>query len=209
MKKFTSLTSVVAAILDNDLNTDQIIPSVFLKDVNTDLGFGLFAYLRRTPSGQSISDFVLEKPEFRDSKILLVGDNFGCGSSREHAVWALQEFGFDCLIGLSFADLFMENCFKNGILPISLSPNDHDIVQKYVFSGSSPAIISVDLNSCMITSFENVKLCSFRIPATQRMMLLEGLDDIGLSLKDELLISNWEKEAMHKLSFFQSPINPN
>ena len=96
MKKFNTLTSVVASILDNDLNTDQIIPSVYLKDVNADLGFGLFAYLRRTPDGQSISDFVLEKPEFARSKILLVGDNFGCGSSREHAVWALQEFGFDC-----------------------------------------------------------------------------------------------------------------
>ena len=208
MKKFNTLTSVVASILDNDLNTDQIIPSVYLKDVNADLGFGLFAYLRRTPDGQSISDFVLEKPEFARSKILLVGDNFGCGSSREHAVWALQEFGFDCLIGLSFADLFMENCYKNGILPITLSSNDHHRLYKYICSDAAPLSISVDLEGCVITGGNEVEICRFHIPPTQRMMLLEGLDDIGLTLKDESLINNWEKEALHKHSFFQSPIHP-
>jgi len=207
MKKFTTINSVVAAILDNDLNTDQIIPSLYLKDVNADLGFGLFAYLRRTPQGESISDFVLEKPEFRGAKILLVGDNFGCGSSREHAVWALQEFGFDCLIGLSFADLFMENCFKNGVLPISLDAKDHHFLQKLVCSDTKPVEISIDLQSCKIFDDKQVEICSFTVPATQKMMLLEGLDDIGLTLKNETLISKWERESKQKYGYLQSPIN--
>jgi 3-isopropylmalate/(R)-2-methylmalate dehydratase small subunit len=207
MKKFNQLTSVVASILDNDLNTDQIIPSIYLKDVNADLGFGLFAYLRRTSEGNSISEFILEKPEFRNSKILLVGDNFGCGSSREHAVWALQAFGFECLIGLSFADLFMENCFKNGLLPISLNASSYGILRKHVLSSDSAVSISVDLERCLISSSSQVEICKFTIPSVQKMMLLEGLDDIGLTLKDDLLIEKWEKTALLNHSIFQTSIN--
>lgn len=207
MKKFERLTSVVAYILDNDLNTDQIIPSAFLKDVNADLGFGLFAYLRRTPEGVSIPDFILEKPEFSKSKILLVGNNFGCGSSREHAVWALQQFGFECLIGLSFAELFMENCFKNGVLPISLNPKDHSVLTKQICSNVGASTITIDLTQCEIVNTEGSRICTFSIAQTQKMMLLEGLDDIGLSLKDEYLIGNWESKISKSHSFLQSPIN--
>ena len=105
MNPFKVLTGIVSPILDDDMNTDQIIPSAYLKDVHANLGEGLFAYLRRKPNGEAIDSFVLEKESFKTTKILLVGNNFGCGSSREHAVWALQEFGIQCLIGKSFAEL--------------------------------------------------------------------------------------------------------
>ena len=104
--------------------------------------------------------------------------------------------------------LFMENCYKNGILPITLSSNDHHRLYKYIYSDAAPLSISVDLEGCVITGGNEVEICRFHIPPTQRMMLLEGLDDIGLTLKDESLINNWEKEALHKHSFFQSPIHP-
>lgn len=204
MNPFKELTGVVSPLLDDDMNTDQIIPSAYLKDVHANLGEGLFAYLRRRPNGEIINSFVLEKESFKNSKILLVGDNFGCGSSREHAVWALQEFGIQCLIGKSFADLFRENCLKNGVLTISLDKEAYSLVLENV-SDISAEQLTVNLVTKEILKNGKV-LCDFTINGNERHMLLNGLDDIGLTLGEESLISKWEKNIIGDFPFLQSPI---
>lgn len=204
MNPFKELTGVVSPLLDDDMNTDQIIPSAYLKDVHANLGEGLFAYLRRRPNGEIINSFVLEKESFKNSKILLVGDNFGCGSSREHAVWALQEFGIQCLIGKSFADLFRENCLKNGVLTISLEKEAYSLVLENV-SDISAEQLTVNLVTKEILKHGKV-LCDFTINGNERHMLLNGLDDIGLTLGEESLISKWEKNIIGDFPFLQSPI---
>ena len=204
MNPFKELTGVVSPLLDDDMNTDQIIPSAYLKDVHANLGEGLFAYLRRRPHGEIINSFVLEKESFKNSKILLVGDNFGCGSSREHAVWALQEFGIQCLIGKSFADLFRENCLKNGVLTISLEKEAYSLVLENV-SDISAEQLTVNLVTKEILKNGKV-LCYFTINGNERHMLLNGLDDIGLTLGEESLISKWEKNIIGDFPFLQSPI---
>jgi len=205
MKPFTQLTGIVAPILDDDMNTDQIIPSAYLKDVHANLAEGLFAYLRRQPDGQSIKSFVLEMDEFKNTQILLVGNNFGCGSSREHAVWAIQEFGIQCLIGKSFAELFRENCLKNGVLTIQLPVDAFEIISKYVSSTKTP-YLRIDLETCEVASLDR-KLCDFSINDNERHMLLNGLDDIGLTLGDDQLISNWEKNIISDTPFLQASIS--
>lgn len=204
MNPFKELTGVVSPLLDDDMNTDQIIPSAYLKDVHANLGEGLFAYLRRRPNGEIINSFVLEKESFKNSKILLVGENFGCGSSREHAVWALQEFGIQCLIGKSFADLFRENCLKNGVLTISLEKEAYSLVLENV-SDISAEQLTVNLVTKEILKNGKV-LCDFTINGNERHMLLNGLDDIGLTLGEESLISKWEKNIIGDFPFLQSPI---
>lgn len=204
MNPFKELTGVVSPLLDDDMNTDQIIPSAYLKDVHANLGEGLFAYLRRRPNGEIINSFVLEKESFKNSKILLVGENFGCGSSREHAVWALQEFGIQCLIGKSFADLFRENCLKNGVLTISLDKEAYSLVLENV-SDISAEQLTVNLVTKEILKNGKV-LCDFTINGNERHMLLNGLDDIGLTLGEESLISKWEKNIIGDFPFLQSPI---
>lgn len=205
MKPFKLLFGIVAPLQIDDMNTDQIIPSAYLKDVHANLSEGLFAYLRRRPNGQRITSFVLEKEEFKNSKILLVGDNFGCGSSREHAVWALQEFGIQCLIGRGFAELFRENCLKNGVLTISLNETNYSKVSDYVHSVRSPQL-TIDLLNCEIMH-KGDKICDFIIDENERHMLLNGLDDIGLTLRDEEMISAWEKTIIKENAFFQTSIS--
>jgi 3-isopropylmalate/(R)-2-methylmalate dehydratase small subunit len=205
MKPFTQLTGVTAPLLDDDMNTDQIIPSAYLKDVNADLAEGLFAYLRRQPNGEKINSFVLEMDEFCQAKILLVGENFGCGSSREHAVWALQEFGIQCLIGKSFAELFRDNCLKNGVLTITLDEPEFKDVFKFITGSQSPQL-TVDLEKCEISG-QNKLLCRFNIQENERHMLLNGLDDIGLTLGDERLISSWENAIIKEFPYFQASIS--
>ncbi len=204
MNPFKVLTGIVSPILDDDMNTDQIIPSAYLKDVHANLGEGLFAYLRRKPNGEAIDSFVLEKESFKTTKILLVGNNFGCGSSREHAVWALQEFGIQCLIGKSFAELFRENCFKNGVLTISLDDESYAIVLKIV-SNLYAKKLTVNLLNKEIVDDGQV-LCHFNIKDNERHMLLNGLDDIGLTLGEESLISKWEENIIGHHPYLQSPI---
>lgn len=204
MNSFTQLRGVVAPVLGDDINTDQIIPSAYLKDVHANLGEGLFAYLRRKPNGEKNSDFVLEMDTYKHSKILLVGNNFGCGSSREHAVWALQEFGIQCLIGKSFAELFRENCLKNGVLAISLDDERYSIISNFV-SKIVGAELSVDLEKCEIQNKDH-KLCDFLIHQNERYMLLNGLDDIGLTLGNVDLILKWEEHMIGHHSFLQSSI---
>ena len=205
MKPFTQLFGVTAPLLDDDMNTDQIIPSAYLKDVNANLAEGLFAYLRRQPGGEKITSFVLEMDEFANAKILLVGENFGCGSSREHAVWALQEYGIQCLIGKSFAELFRENCLKNGVLAVTLAEPEYKEVLSFVSSHKSPKL-TVDLQRCEIAGQDRV-LCGFKIQETERHMLLNGLDDIGLTLGDEKLISTWEKAIINEFPYLQTSIS--
>ena len=204
MNSFTQLTGTVASVLDDDMNTDQIIPSAYLKDVHANLGEGLFAYLRRKPTGEKITSFVLEKDEYKHTKILLVGNNFGCGSSREHAVWALQEFGIQCLIGKSFAELFRENCLKNGVLALSLDEQRYSVVSTFV-SKTDGVELTIDLEKCEIQN-QDRKLCDFLIHQNERHMLLNGLDDIGLTLGHVDLILKWEKHMIATHSFLQSPI---
>ena len=207
MQPFNTLTSKVTPILENDINTDQIIPSQFLRDINADLGYGLFAFLRRTPQGEIKSDFPLEDPRYRGSQILLVGENFGCGSSREHAVWAMQDYGFRCLIGLSFAELFRENCLKNGLLPITLTPDLMSRVMQMVDKGTNPQTITVDLNALTISNVDGIKIIDFSINENERNMLLNGLDDIALTLQEMKSIQNWEQTTSENKAWLIKPIN--
>lgn len=207
MQPFNTLTSKVTPILENDINTDQIIPSQFLRDINADLGYGLFAFLRRTPQGEIKSDFPLENPRYRGSQILLVGENFGCGSSREHAVWAMQDYGFRCLIGLSFAELFRENCLKNGLLPITLTPDLMSRVMQMVDKGTNPQTITVDLNALTISNVDGIKIIDFSINENERNMLLNGLDDIALTLQEMKSIQNWEQTTSENKAWLIKPIN--
>lgn len=207
MQPFNTLTSKVTPILENDINTDQIIPSQFLRDINADLGYGLFAFLRRTPQGEIKSDFPLEDPRYKGSQILLVGENFGCGSSREHAVWAMQDYGFRCLIGLSFAELFRENCLKNGLLPITLTPDLMSRVMQMVDKGTNPQTITVDLNALTISNVDGIKIIDFSINENERNMLLNGLDDIALTLQEMKSIQNWEQTTSENKAWLIKPIN--
>ncbi len=207
MQPFITLTSKVTPILENDINTDQIIPSQFLRDINADLGYGLFAFLRRTPQGEIKSDFPLEDPRYKGSQILLVGENFGCGSSREHAVWAMQDYGFRCLIGLSFAELFRENCLKNGLLPITLTPDLMSRVMQMVDKGTNPQTITVDLNALTISNVDGIKIIDFSINENERNMLLNGLDDIALTLQEMKSIQNWEQTTSENKAWLIKPIN--
>jgi 3-isopropylmalate dehydratase small subunit len=194
MKKFTTLTSKVAPYIQNDINTDQIIPSEFLKDINADLKFGLFAYLRRNSKGESLKKFILEKDFFIDSKILLVGRNFGCGSSREHAVWALQEFGFLCIIALSFSELFKNNCLKNGILTIELSEEKFLKLKDIFIDEINFNLLTVDLINQTLVDQTGNEISKFDIDINSKLMLTQGLDEIDLTLKELNKIKNWESK---------------
>ena len=184
MKNFSLLTSKVAAYVEDDINTDQIIPSEFLKDVNADLKFGLFAYLRRDSNGKSNQNFILEKKNFIDSKILLVGRNFGCGSSREHAVWALQEFGFECIIAKSFSDLFKSNCLKNGVLTIELPDSEFKKIESEIVDDVNPIYLCVDLRSQVILDESGHEITKFQIESNSKSLLIQGLDEIDLTLNE-------------------------
>ena len=194
MKKFTTLTSKVAPYIQNDTNTDQIIPSEFLKDINADLKFGLFAYLRRNSKGESLKKFILEKDFFIDSKILLVGRNFGCGSSREHAVWALQEFGFLCIIALSFSELFKNNCLKNGILTIELSEEKFLKLKDIFIDEINFNLLTVDLINQTLVDQTGNEISKFDIDINSKLMLTQGLDEIDLTLNELNKIKNWESK---------------
>lgn len=188
MKPFKKITSIVMPLDKVNIDTDQIVPKQFLKLVQK-TGFGKFLFYnwRYDKNEQPISDFTLNDKKFKNSKILVTGDNFGCGSSREHAVWALLDFGFAAIIAPSFADIFYSNCFKNGLLPIRL---DSKIVEKLMKSNSE---IEIDLeNQTIKTKSETY---SFEIEPYKKKILLEGLDDIALTLKYEDKILDFEKKS--------------
>ena len=191
MKPFVRHTGVAAPLDRVNVDTDQIIPKQFLKTIKrTGLGRNLFDEMRYTPDGQEIPDFVLNKPAYRKAQILVAGENFGCGSSREHAPWALLDFGIRCIIAPSFADIFYNNCFKNGILPIVLPREQIDLLMDDAERGAN-AIVTVDLEKQEITGPDGGKL-HFDIDPFRKHCLLNGLDDIGLTLQQVTKIDNYE-----------------
>jgi len=182
MQKFTTLTGVAAPMEIMNIDTDMIIPKQYLKTIKrTGLGAGLFAEMRYREDGSEHPDFVLNKPAYRSAKILVAGDNFGCGSSREHAPWALLDYGILCVISTSFADIFYNNCFKNGILPITVPQADLDKLMDDAKRGAN-ATMTVDLESQEIRGPDG-GVVRFEIDPFRKHCLLNGLDDIGLTLQ--------------------------
>ena len=194
---------VAAPLLMDDVDTDQIIPSPYLKDMNADMAQGFLAYMRRTPEGEVKQDFVLERPAFKAAPILVVGRNFGCGSSREHAVWALRAFGIRCVIGVALADFFRENCINNAVLPISLHEAAWREVADWAVAADGDAPLRVDLAACVIDAGAG-RSWRFEIADHARTRLMEGLDDVGLTLKHRDLIEAWESRAKREMPFLQS-----
>ena len=191
MEKFTKLRGVAAPLPMINVDTDMIIPKQYLKTIRrTGLGAHLFDEMRFTPEGAEIEDFVLNQPAYRDAKILVAGENFGCGSSREHAPWALLDFGIRCVIASSFADIFYNNCFKNGILPIVLPQEQIDLLMDDAQRGSN-AILTVDLEKQEITGPDGGTL-AFDIDPFRKHCLINGLDDIGLTLEKTAGIDGFE-----------------
>ncbi|MEM8786163.1 MAG: 3-isopropylmalate dehydratase small subunit [Pseudomonadota bacterium] len=193
MEKFTSLRGVAAPLPLINVDTDMIIPKQFLKTIKrTGLGVNLFHEMRYTEEGGEIGDFVLNQPAWRNASILVAGDNFGCGSSREHAPWALLDFGIRCVIAPSFADIFYNNCFKNGILPIVLPQAEVDKLMEDAQRGAN-AIIEVDLETQTITGPDGGTV-SFDVDPFKKHCLLNGLDDIGLTMQKKSTIDAFEDQ---------------
>ena len=194
MQKFNTLTSIPAYLPIVNIDTDMIIPKQFLKTIKrTGLGKNLFFEMRYDDNGKEINEFVLNKIPFKSSKILIAGKNFGCGSSREHAPWALLDFGITCVISSSFADIFHNNCFKNGILPITLDVEKIKELAEYAIRKEE---ISIDLKEEKI-SYGNSET-KFTIDPFKKKCLLEGLDDIALSLNKSEKIIEFEKDLKNK-----------
>ena len=194
MQKFNTLKSIPAYLPIVNIDTDMIIPKQFLKTIKrTGLGKSLFFEMRYDEKGKEINDFILNQNPFNNSKILIAGKNFGCGSSREHAPWALLDFGITCVISSSFADIFYSNCFKNGILPIIL---DEEKIKELSEYANRKEEISIDLNEEKIM-YGNSKI-DFKVDSFKKKCLLEGLDDIALSLKKSDKIQNFEKDLKDK-----------
>ena len=192
MQKFDKLEGIAAPMDIINIDTDMIIPKQFLKTIKrSGLGKSLFFEMRFTNDGDEKADFVLNKPAYRQSQILVAGDNFGCGSSREHAPWALLDYGIRCVISTSFADIFYNNCFKNGILPIKVSPDERDALLADASDTENPEL-KIDLESQTI-SRPNGAAISFEIDPFRKECLLNGLDDIGLTLEKIEAIGSYEE----------------
>ena len=192
MDKFTTLTGVAAPLPQINVDTDMIIPKQFLKTIKrSGLGKNLFDEMRYDAEGREIEDFVLNRPAYRDARILVTGENFGCGYSREHAPWALLDFGIRCVIAPSFADIFYNNCFKNGILPIALPQEDVDKLMDDAGRGAN-AIVTIDLENQVITGPDGGSI-AFEVDPFRKHCLLNGLDDIGLTMEKEAHIAAFEK----------------
>lgn len=190
MQKFTKISSIAAPLPIINIDTDMIIPKQFLKTIKrTGLGKNLFDEMRYTQDGKEIADFVLNKEPYRKAQILVSGENFGCGSSREHAPWALLDFGIRCVIAPSFADIFFNNCFKNGILPVVLPKSDVDEITKLAADKNNS--VSVDLEAQTVIAGN--KKYKFEVDAFRKHCLLNGLDDIGLTLQHAPEIDAFEK----------------
>jgi len=193
MDKFTKVTGVAAPMPLINIDTDMIIPKLFLKTIKrSGLGKNLFDEMRFNEDGSEIPDFVLNKPAYRNAEIIVAGDNFGCGSSREHAPWALLDFGIRVVISTSFADIFFNNCFKNGILPIILPQEDVDKLMDDAGRGAN-AVLAIDLENQVITGPDGGKI-EFTVDAFKKHCLLNGLDDIGLTLQKSDAIDAFEKQ---------------
>ncbi|WP_109465289.1 3-isopropylmalate dehydratase small subunit [Albibacillus kandeliae] len=194
MDKFDKLTGIAAPMPLVNIDTDMIIPKQFLKTIKrSGLGVNLFDEMRYDREGNENADFVLNKPQYRETEILVAGDNFGCGSSREHAPWAIKDFGIRCVIAPSFADIFYNNCFKNGILPIALPQEAVDVLMKDAERGSN-ARMTVDLESQTVTTSDG-EVFSFEVDSFKKHCLMEGLDDIGLTMAKAGAIDTFEAQA--------------
>ena len=190
MNKFLSVKSIPAYLPLQNIDTDMIIPKQFLKTIKrTGLGKSLFFEMRYDENGEKVEDFVLNNEPYKNSKILLAGKNFGCGSSREHAPWALSDFGIKCIISTSFADIFYNNCFKNGILPIKIDEEEIKQISEYSLRKEE---IKIDLNEQKII-FGNNEI-KFDLDQFKKKCLIEGLDDIALSLEKSEKIESFEKK---------------
>ena len=193
MDKFEKLSGIAAPMPLINIDTDMIIPKVFLKTIKrSGLGVNLFDEMRYQDDGSENPNFVLNKPQYRETEILVAGDNFGCGSSREHAPWAIKDFGIRCVISTSYADIFFNNCFKNGILPIVLPKAQVDVLMKDAEKGSN-ARIEVDLEAQTVTTSDG-ETFSFEVDAFKKHCLLNGLDDIGLTMEKAASIDAYESK---------------
>ena len=193
MEKFTTLTGVPAPMDMINIDTDMIIPKQFLKSIErTGFGKSLFFEMRYRDDGSENPDFVLNKPQYRDAKVLIAGDNFGCGSSREPAPWALLDFGITCVIAPSFADIFYNNCFKNGILPIKLPKEDVDKLLDDAERGAN-ATLTIDLEAQTIRGPDGGEI-NFDVDEFKKHCLLNGLDDIALTMENEAKIDDFEEK---------------
>jgi len=194
MEKFQKLHGIAAPMPLVNIDTDMIIPKVFLKSIQrTGFGKHLFDEMRYNRDGTEIEDFVLNKPQYRNAEILIAGDNFGCGSSREHAPWAIADFGIKCIVSTSFADIFFNNSFKNGILPIVLPQEQVDILMADAEKGAN-ARMTVDLEAQEITTSDGVVI-KFDVDPFKKHCLLNGLDDIGLTMEKADAIKTFEEQA--------------
>ena len=194
MEKFEKIAGIAAPMPPINIDTDMIIPKQFLKTIKrSGLGVNLFDEMRYDDNGDEIPDFVLNKPAYRSSEIIVAGDNFGCGSSREHAPWAIKDFGIRCVIAPAFADIFYNNCFKNGILPITLPQDQVDVLMKDAEKGAN-ARMEVDLVAQQITTSDG-EVFSFEVDEFKKRCLLEGLDDIGQTFQKVAAIDSFEAKA--------------
>src|SRR5919206_4612778 len=197
MDKFTTLTGVAAPMKITNVDTDMIIPKQYLKTIaRTGLGKGLFAEMRYREDGSENPDFVLNKPAYRRAQIIVAEENFGCGSSREHAPWALLDFGIRCVISTSFADIFYNNCFQNGILPIKVSPEDLEKLFDDAERGAN-ATLTVDLEKQEIRGPDGGTL-KFHVEPFRKHCLLNGLDGIGLTMEKASAIDSFEKKLSER-----------
>jgi 3-isopropylmalate/(R)-2-methylmalate dehydratase small subunit len=195
MKSFNKLTGIIASIPQVNIDTDAIIPKQFLKTIErTGLGKHLFHEKRYDQNNNLIKDFILNKQPWSQAKIIVAGDNFGCGSSREHAPWALLDFGISCIISTSFADIFYNNCFKNGVLPIILNEKIVDEISMLAEQGVE---ISIDLEEQQL--IVKNKLYKFEIDPYRKHCLLNGLDDIGITLENKKTIDSYEEKLSSKI----------
>ena len=194
MQKFETLTGIAAPMPLVNIDTDMIIPKIFLKTIKrSGLGVNLFDEMRYDRQGNEIADFVLNKEQYRDAEILVAGDNFGCGSSREHAPWAIADFGIKAIVSTSFADIFYNNCFKNGILPIVMPEDVVDVLMKDAEKGSN-ARMTVDLENQTVTTSDGQSF-PFEVDAFKKHCLINGLDDIGLTMENVDSIDAFEAKA--------------
>ncbi len=202
MEKFENISGVAAPMPDHNIDTDRIIPARFLKTITrTGLGVNLFNDIRYKNDGSEVEDFVLNQPAYRKAEVLVAGDNFGCGSSREHAPWALKDFGIKCVISTSFADIFFNNSFKNGLLLIRVTPAQRDALLEDANKGAN-ARIGVDLENQKIIRPDGEEI-DFEVDPFRKHCLLEGLDDIGITLQSEHKISSYEEKRKGQMPWVQ------
>ncbi len=193
MDTFTTLTGIAAPMPLVNIDTDMIIPKQFLKTIHrSGLGKNLFDEMRFNADGTEVADFILNQPAYRETQIIVAGDNFGCGSSREHAPWALLDFGIRCVISTSFADIFYNNCFKNGILPIVMPQEVVDVLMEDARKGAN-ARMTVDLENLTVTTSDGQSF-GFELDPFRRHCLLNGLDDIGLTMEKSSAIDTFETQ---------------